>query len=157
MELPDFRNLGEYDTVLFKTASGTLSSGLLGLVSGAVAATWQDVPAVQRNLAWPALQRTARVMGAYGGLFASVGGAFSLTDALACEVRGKRDIWNGVFGGLAAGGVVGLRAGSLPVTVGASLLLASVSALVDASGQVTRTDIGRDFVPYRKSGASPAE
>ena len=109
MEIPDVRNLGENDTVAFKTLSAAASSLALGMISGAVAATWNDVPAVERNQALPAFRKTARVMGSYGTYFAAVGGVFAATDAIAQEIRGKRDIWNGVMGGFAAGGIVGLR------------------------------------------------
>ena len=109
MEAPDVRNLGEYDTVAFKTFSAAASSLALGTIAGAVTATWNDVPAVERNQALPAFRKTARIMGSYGTYFAAVGGIFAATDAIAQEIRGKRDIWNGVMGGFAAGAVVGVR------------------------------------------------
>ena len=53
--------------------------------------------------------------------------------SLAC-VAGKKDAWNGVLGGLAAGGVIGLRVGRVPVGIGAAVALAATSAAVDVSG-----------------------
>lgn len=109
MESEDVRNLGEYDTVTFKTASAAGSSFVLGSIAGAIAATWQNVPAVERNVALPALMKTGRMMGSYGVYFASIGGVFAFTDAVSQEIRGKKDFWNGVYGGFAAGAVIGLR------------------------------------------------
>jgi len=37
----------------------------------------QDVPAVERNQAWPALVKTGRVMGTHAALFAAVGGTYA--------------------------------------------------------------------------------
>eukprot|EP00271_Cylindrocystis_brebissonii_P019383 TRINITY_DN586_c2_g1_i1.p1 TRINITY_DN586_c2_g1~~TRINITY_DN586_c2_g1_i1.p1 ORF type:complete len:161 (+),score=15.28 TRINITY_DN586_c2_g1_i1:173-655(+) len=158
MDVKDVRNLGEYDTVLFKTATATGASFLIGTVSGAIAATWHDVPAVERNQALPALLKTTKVMGWYGRYFATVGGVFALTDALAEQGRGKKDIWNGVLGGIAAGGVVGLRVGKIPAAIGACAALAAMSAAVDASGQVSKTPTPREYVALRrKVEAAPAQ
>eukprot|EP00270_Netrium_digitus_P020613 TRINITY_DN853_c0_g1_i1.p1 TRINITY_DN853_c0_g1~~TRINITY_DN853_c0_g1_i1.p1 ORF type:complete len:154 (+),score=25.67 TRINITY_DN853_c0_g1_i1:53-514(+) len=147
MDIEDVRGLGQYDTIAFKTGTAALSGFLLGNISGAVAATWQNVPAVERNQAWPALQKTGRVMSSYGLYFAAIGTVFAATDAIAQEVRGKKDIWNGFLGGLAAGSVVGLRTGSVPMAVGASAAFAAMSVIVDASGQVTKIDTGREYIP----------
>ena len=119
----DVRNLGDYDTVAFKTGTAVASSFLLGTITGAIAATWQNVPAVERNVAMPALMKTGRMMGRYGTYFALIGGAFSLTDALSQEFRGKKDLWNGVAGGVAAGAVVGLQGKSVPVALSCTLIL----------------------------------
>lgn len=156
-ELEDIRGLGEYDTLWFKTGSAVLSGFCLGAVTGAVAATWSDVPAIERNQALPALRKTGKVMLGYGTYFAAVGGAYALADAAAQDIRGKKDIWNGVLGGLAAGAVIGVRAGNMPVGVGAAAALAAVSALVDISGQVTKTPTDREYLPFsREQGAAPA-
>ena len=48
---------------------------------------------------------------------------------------GKHDMWNGAWGGIAAGAVIGFRAGSVPVAVGAAAALAITSIVVDTSGQ----------------------
>ena len=50
------------------------------------------------------------------------------------EYAGKKDIWNGVCGGAAAGAMLGLRVGRLPVGVGAAAALAFTSAIVDTTG-----------------------
>eukprot|EP00244_Chara_vulgaris_P010373 TRINITY_DN474_c0_g1_i1.p1 TRINITY_DN474_c0_g1~~TRINITY_DN474_c0_g1_i1.p1 ORF type:complete len:157 (-),score=36.54 TRINITY_DN474_c0_g1_i1:583-1053(-) len=148
MEFEDFRNLGDYDTFVFRTASAAGSSFCAGTLLGAIAATWQDVPVVERNQSLPALKRTAKVMGSYGATFAAIGGVFAATDCLAERLRGKKDLLNGVIGGMAAGAVIGLRAGSLPYGLGASAAFAAMSAIVDAGGHVVRTPTERSFLPY---------
>lgn len=50
-------------------------------------------------------------------------------------VPGKKDAWNGVYGGLAAGGMLGLTLRSLPVGMGAAAALAATSFSVDLSGE----------------------
>jgi hypothetical protein len=47
---------------------------------------------------------------------------------------GKKDMLNGVLGGVAAGGVLGTALGRMPVGVGAAALLAATSMTVDLSG-----------------------
>eukprot|EP00249_Psilotum_nudum_P001660 c14287_g1_i1 orf=152-622(+) len=148
MDPSEVRDLGDYDTVAFKTFTATVSGLVAGTIWGAVVATWQDVPAVERNVALPALKKTGRMMGNYGLTFAAVGGVFAFTDAAVESIRGKRDFVNGVFGGLAAGSVLGLRARNLRVGLAASAALAAASAIVDASGQTVRTPTGREYLPY---------
>lgn len=149
----DGRDLQEYDTVTFKTLSAAGSSALAGIIIGAITATWQDVPAVERNVALPALKKTGRMMGSYGMLFGAIGGTFALVDAVSEEVRGKKDFWNGVCGGFAAGSLLGFRAGRVPVGLGAGAAMAAVSAFMDAGGQKTRAPTDREYLPYpREAG-----
>lgn len=138
----------EYDSVFFRTGTALVSGLVAGSIWGSVVAAWRDIPAVERNVALPALKKTFRIMGDYGVTYGAVAGVFALTDASVEKLRGKKDIWNGVMGGLAAGTVLGLRARSLKVGLATSGALAAVSAIVDASGQTTRTPIGREFLPY---------
>jgi import inner membrane translocase subunit TIM22 len=109
MDPDEMRNLGEYDTIAFKTVSAVGSSFLAGTILGAITATWQDVPAVERNVALPALKKTGRIMGNYGLTFAAIGGLFAFTEAASASIRGKKDIWNSALGGAAAGSILGLR------------------------------------------------
>lgn len=148
MDSTEARDLEEYDTVTFKTLSAAGSSTLAGLVIGAISATWQDVPAVERNVALPALQKTGRIMGTYGLLFGAIGGTFAFVDAMSESIRGKKDFWNGVCGGFAAGSILGIRAGRIPVGLGAGAAMAAVSAFMDAGGQATRVQTGREYLPY---------
>jgi len=73
MALEDVRKLGDRDTVPFKTATAAGSSFVMGGITGAVVATWRDVPAVERNVAMPALIKTGRMMSSYGALFCGRG------------------------------------------------------------------------------------
>lgn len=151
MDPDELRNLGEYDTIAFRTFSAVGSSFLAGTILGAITATWQDVPAVERNVALPALRKTGRIMGNYGLTFAAIGGLFSFTDAVSASVRGKKDVWNSAIGGAAAGSVLGLRAGKLPVGLGAAAALAACAVIVDAGGQTVRTPTGREYLPYPRT------
>eukprot|EP00250_Pteridium_aquilinum_P011681 c20237_g1_i3 orf=213-683(+) len=147
----------EYDTIFFRTGTAITSGLVAGSVWGSVVAAWQDVPAVERNIALPALKKTLRIMGNYGATYGAVAGVFALTDASVETLRGKKDMWNGVIGGLAAGTVLGLRAKSLRVGLAASGALAAVSAIVDVSGQTTRTPMGREYLPYPTSSSSTTD
>ena len=109
MDPDELRNLGEYDTIAFRTASAAGSSFVAGTILGAITATWQDVPAVERNVALPALRKTGRIMGSYGLTFGAIGGIFAFTEAASASVRGKKDVWNSALGGAAAGSILGLR------------------------------------------------
>ncbi|KAJ7540812.1 hypothetical protein O6H91_10G031900 [Diphasiastrum complanatum] len=142
------RDLGDYDNIYFKTASATASSLMAGTVLGAVAANWQDVPVVQRNNPYPGLKKTAQMMGNYGLTFAAIGGTFAFVDALSESIRGKKDIFNGALGGFAAGAVLGLKAGKVPIGLGAGAAFAAISALLDYNGQQMRAPIGREYLPY---------
>ncbi|KAI5071327.1 hypothetical protein GOP47_0013578 [Adiantum capillus-veneris] len=109
---------------------------------------------VERNVALPGLKKTLRVMGDYGLTYAAVAGVFAFTDASAEKIRGKKDMWNSVIGGLAAGSVMGIRARNLRVGLAASGACAAVAAIVDVSGQTTRTPIGREYLPYPTRSSS---
>lgn len=148
MDRKEFRELGDYDTVFFRTGTAACSGLVIGSIWGAILATWQDVPAVERNVALPALKKTVRVMGNYGLTYSAIAGVFAFTDAVSESVRGKKDLWNGVLGGLAAGSVVGLKAQSLRLGLGAGAAMAAMSAIVDASGQTVRTPTDREYLPY---------
>ncbi|KAL3686754.1 hypothetical protein R1sor_013063 [Riccia sorocarpa] len=147
MDAEEVRDLGEYDTVVFRTASGAGSSFIAGTILGAIQATWTDAP-VEKNQAWRALQKTGHIMGSYGILFAAIGGTFTFVDAVSETIRGKKDFVNGVIGGFAAGSILGVKAGRVPVGLGAGAAMAAVSAFMDAGGQRTRAPTGREYLPY---------
>ncbi|KAH7300678.1 hypothetical protein KP509_24G074200 [Ceratopteris richardii] len=148
------RSRDEYDSIFFRTGTALTSGLVAGSVWGSVVAAWRDVPAIERNVALPALKKTLRIMGNYGLTYGAVAGVFAFTDASVEQLRGKKDLWNGVIGGLAAGTVLGIRSRSLRVGLAASGSLAAVSAIVDAGGHTTRTPIGREFLPYPTSSST---
>ncbi len=49
-------------------------------------------------------------------------------------MTGKEDAWNGIYGGLAGGAVLGTMLRRMPVGVGAAATLAAASLAVDLSG-----------------------
>ena len=58
----------------------------------------------------------------------------ALPKSFLSHLAGRKDAWNGIFGGLAAGGALGLRMGKIPVGVGAAFALAATSVAVDTTG-----------------------
>ncbi len=58
----------------------------------------------------------------------------ALPTAFLMHLAGRKDAWNGIFGGLAAGAALGLRMGKIPVGVGAAFALAATSVAVDTTG-----------------------
>lgn len=83
----------------------------------------------------PALRATAGVVGRNGLFFAALGGTFAAAENIASSIRSKDDVWNGIYGGLAAGAVVGVKALSPTRGAAAGLAFAAVAAAVDMSGQ----------------------
>uniref|UniRef100_A0A0D6R941 Mitochondrial import inner membrane translocase subunit TIM22 n=1 Tax=Araucaria cunninghamii TaxID=56994 RepID=A0A0D6R941_ARACU len=139
----------EEESLASKTVGGTVTGLVAGSIWGAVVASWHDVPKVERNVAWPGLQRTVKLTGNYGLTFAAIGGVFALSDHVAEKFREKRDFWNGAIGGFVAGAsVLGLRGRSISSAISAGAVLAATAAIVDASGQTTRIDNGTEYFPY---------
>lgn len=103
------RELGDYDTVTFRTLSAAGSGLLIGSWLGGAVATWHYGPSVNRKEGWKALRSTLRTCGNYGITFGAIGGIYAFTDAVAESIRGKKDFVNGAIGGLAAGPVLGIR------------------------------------------------
>lgn len=127
-----------------RVVSGTASSFVAGAFTGALTANWGDIPQVLQDKPLPALKRTGAIMGVYGMTFAAVGLAYTGIDCVAETFRGKKDMWNGVLGGAAAGAMLGLRLGRLPVGVGAAAALAFTSAVVDTTGSLKQGDLFDD-------------
>lgn len=92
-----------------RIATGLGSGFIAGSLFGGIASNWGDVPVVLRNKPWPALVRTGSVMMQHGATLGLVGLAYSTVDCIAESIRGKKDWVNGSLGGLAAGGMLGLR------------------------------------------------
>eukprot|EP01018_Ginkgo_biloba_P033143 Gb_39940 [translate_table: standard] len=139
----------ENDSLPSKTFRATVSALVAGSVWGAVVANWHDVPRVEREVALPGLIRTGRLMGNYGLTFAAIGGIFAFTDHVVEKFREKKDFVNGAVGGFVAGAsVLGFRGRSISAALSAGAALAATSALIDASGQTTRIDNGREYFPY---------
>lgn len=143
------RYLEEVDTPTMKVMKGATSGLVAGTIFGTVVATWYDVPRVERKVALPGLIRTLKLMGNYGLTFAAIGGVYIGVEQLLQHHRAKRDFWNGAVGGFAAGAsVLGFKARSIPTAISAGAALAVTSALIDAGGQTTRIDNGKEYYPY---------
>ena len=80
-----------------------------------------------------------------------------MAECMAEGVRGKRDWVNAIYGGFAAGQVVGIASRSMPVAFGAGLGMAIIGATVEATGGLqsrTQSDWNK-LLPssYNKDGA----
>ncbi|KAK9815230.1 hypothetical protein WJX72_000376 [[Myrmecia] bisecta] len=147
------------DDCMFRVASGAASSALAGTIVGAVLANWGNIPRVLANQPWPALKRTGRIMFSYGATFTFIGVAYTGVDCVVEHIRGKKDVWNGVLGGAAAGAVLGLRLGRLPVgtVTGARRKLRADPALVISQPPLTATGLDSGLTTAEDAAASAAE
>ncbi|KAB2608132.1 outer envelope pore protein 16-3 [Pyrus ussuriensis x Pyrus communis] len=152
------RYLEDEDTPLVKTLKGATNGFVTGTIFGTIVATWYDVPRVERNVALPGLIRTLRMMGNYGVTFAAIGGVYIGVEQLVQNYRMKRDFINGAVGGFVAGStVLGYRGKSISTAISAGAALAVTSALIDAGGQTTRIDNGKEYYPYTTKKRSSAD
>lgn len=75
----------------------------------------------------PALVMTTATYGVLGGVYTGV-------EAIAENVRGKKDMWNRIIGAGTAGSLVGLRNSSVAVSAGASFACAFMAFFGEAVG-----------------------
>lgn len=141
--------LEDEDTPTMKTIKGATTGFVAGTIWGTVVATWYDVPRVERNVALPGLIRTMKLMGNYGLTFAAIGGVYIGVEQLVQHYRMKRDFVNGAVGGFAAGAsVLGYKGRSISTAISAGAALAFTSSILDAGGQTTRIDNGKEYYAY---------
>eukprot|EP00262_Sarcandra_glabra_P003774 TRINITY_DN14565_c0_g1_i1.p1 TRINITY_DN14565_c0_g1~~TRINITY_DN14565_c0_g1_i1.p1 ORF type:complete len:159 (-),score=31.63 TRINITY_DN14565_c0_g1_i1:170-646(-) len=149
MDPTEMRYLEDEDTPTMKTIKGATMGFVTGTIWGTVVATWYDVPRVERSVALPGLIRTVKMMGNYGATFGAIGGVYIGVEQLMEKYRMKRDFVNGAVGGFVAGAaVLGFKARSIPTALSAGAALAFTSAILDAGGQTTRIDNGKEYYPY---------
>ncbi|EXC30867.1 hypothetical protein L484_028046 [Morus notabilis] len=152
------RYLEDEDTPVMKTIKGATMGLVSGTIFGTVVATWYDVPRVERSVALPGLIRTLKMMGNYGLTFAAIGGVYVGVEQLVQHYRMKRDFINGAVGGFVAGStILGYKGRSLSTAISAGAALAVTSAVIDAGGQTTRIDTGKEYYPYTTKKRSSAE
>jgi len=103
------------------------------LVSGSAGAF---LSAIQNSLA----RRNTSAMGIFTrsgstiAVFTAMGGAYEFTRNASANLREKDDSFNAALGGLIAGGILGLRFGSMPAVLGYGALAAGVLAGFDFAG-----------------------
>ncbi|RWR72705.1 outer envelope pore protein 16-3, chloroplastic/mitochondrial-like protein isoform X2 [Cinnamomum micranthum f. kanehirae] len=149
MDPSELRYLEDEDTPIMKTIKGATTGFVAGTIWGTVVATWYDVPRVERNVALPGLIRTMKLMGNYGLTFAAIGGVYIGVEQLVQHYRMKRDFVNGAVGGFAAGAsVLGYKGRSISTAISAGAALAFTSSILDAGGQTTRIDNGKEYYAY---------
>ncbi|RAL51800.1 hypothetical protein DM860_010518 [Cuscuta australis] len=145
----ELRYYEDEDTPVTKTIKGATTGLVAGTIWGTIVATWYDVPRVERSVALPGLVRTLKMMGNHGLTFAAIGGVYIGVEQLMQNYRMKRDFINGAVGGFAAGAsVLGYRGKSISTAISAGAALAVTSAVIDAGGQTTRVDNGKEYYPY---------
>ncbi|KAF3442621.1 hypothetical protein FNV43_RR16537 [Rhamnella rubrinervis] len=149
MDPAELRYLEDDDTPTMKTIKGATTGLVAGTIFGTIVATWYDVPRVERSVALPGLMRTLKMMGNYGITFAAIGGVYIGVDQLMQNYRMKRDFINGAVGGFVAGStILGYKNRSISTAIAAGSALAVTSSLIDAGGQTTRFDTGKEYYPY---------
>ncbi|CAK9181586.1 unnamed protein product [Ilex paraguariensis] len=149
MDPSEHRYLEDDDTPVMKTIKGATSGLVAGTIFGTIVATWYDVPRVERSVALPGLIRTLKMMGSHGLTFAAIGGVYIGVEQLLQNYRMKRDFINGAVGGFVAGAsVLGYKGRSISTAISAGAALAVTSSLIDAGGQTTRIDTGKEYYPY---------
>ena len=100
-----------------------------------------------------ALLQVMKVMGDYAITFGSAGTAFAAGDVIAESFRDTEDNFNGAYGAVCAGLVLGIRSGSLSFGIGAGAAAAAASLAVGASnGNMIRgpAGFGDGKIPERK-------
>ncbi|GLT37172.1 hypothetical protein SLA2020_115060 [Shorea laevis] len=158
MDPSERRYLEEEDTPTMKTIKGATTGLVAGTIWGTIVATWYDVPRVERSIALPGLIRTLKMMGNYGMTFAAIGGVYIGVEQLLQNYRMKRDFINGAVGGFVAGAtILGYKGRSISTAISAGTALAVTSAAIDAGGQTTRTDVGKEYYPYTTKKRSATE
>ncbi|XP_022842261.1 outer envelope pore protein 16-3, chloroplastic/mitochondrial-like [Olea europaea var. sylvestris] len=149
MDQAELRQMEDETSPMMKTIKGATSGLVAGTIWGTIVATWHDVPRVERRIAIPGLIRTLKMMGNYGMTFAAVGGVYIGVDQVMQKYRMKRDFVNGAVGGFVAGAsVLGYKGRSISSAISAGAALAVTSAVIDAGGQTTRIDNGKEYYPY---------
>ncbi|PON52250.1 Mitochondrial inner membrane translocase subunit [Parasponia andersonii] len=158
MDPAELRYLEDDDTPVMKTIKGATTGLVAGTIFGTIVATWYDVPRVERSVALPGLIRTLKMMGNYGVTFAAIGGVYIGAEQLMQHYRMKRDFVNGAVGGFVAGStILGYKARSISTALSAGAALAVTSAVIDAGGQTTRIDNGKEYYPYTTKKRSAAD
>uniref|UniRef100_A0A2P2J0U7 Uncharacterized protein MANES_08G045000 n=1 Tax=Rhizophora mucronata TaxID=61149 RepID=A0A2P2J0U7_RHIMU len=149
MDPSELRYLEDDDTPTMKTVKGATMGLVAGTIWGTVVATWYDVPRVEKHVALPGLIRTLKMMGNHGATFAAIGGVYIGVEQLVQHYRMKRDFINGAVGGFVAGAsIFGFKGRSIKTAISAGTVLAVTSAVIDAGGQTTRVDNGKEYYPY---------
>ncbi|GAV63933.1 Tim17 domain-containing protein [Cephalotus follicularis] len=158
MDPSELRYLEDEDPPTMKTIKGATMGLVAGTIFGTIVATWHDVPRVERNVALPGLLRTMRMMGNYGLTFAAIGGVYIGVEQLVQHYRMKRDFVNGAVGGFVAGAsILGYKGKSIKTALSAGAALAITSSLIDAGGQTTRIDNGKEYLPYTTKKRTTAD
>ncbi|XP_073157679.1 outer envelope pore protein 16-3, chloroplastic/mitochondrial [Henckelia pumila] len=149
MDPAELSKMEDEESPTMRTIKGATYGLVAGTIWGTIAATWQDVPRVERRVALPGLLRTLKMMGNHGLTFAAIGGVYIGVEQLVQNYRMKRDFINGAVGGFVAGAsILGYKGKSISSAISAGAALAVTSSFIDIGGQTTRVDNGKEYYPY---------
>ncbi|KAF2717640.1 hypothetical protein K431DRAFT_341203 [Polychaeton citri CBS 116435] len=111
----------------------TVEASLITGSAGFFISTIQNTLTRQNVGALGVLTRTGGTV----AVFAAMGGAYEFTKTASANLRQKEDTWNTTWGGLVAGGVLGLRFRSAPAVLGyGGALAVIVSAFAFTGGKL---------------------
>ena len=118
-----------------------MAGGAAGTFYGAAVLAWYPDPIVvvrgREVVEFTTFRTAARSVFRPALWFAIVGSTFSAVDCFAETARNKRDSWNAVFGGMAAGLVMGSVTKRIDYMTVTSLAMGLVMGAVDYSGPDT--------------------
>ncbi|KAK4538464.1 hypothetical protein CDCA_CDCA18G4489 [Cyanidium caldarium] len=134
------------------TASASGAAGASGVRAsfGRLRLPMASSPAPVALSPWASVTRHA-------ALFAAIGATYTVGEGLMEAVRGEQqDVWNGAVGGCAAGAVLGVRTASAPTALGACVLFAAFSALMDSQhgSLMPQRDLSDMVSPQRRPAKS---
>jgi len=99
----------EESSCLSRTAKGTIIGGFVGAFIGSLNVSLNSIQTMKTLN----FRHTARNIGQQTLLIGGVGGTFALGDCVAGSIRDKEDLWNGVWGSIAAGSVITIANGKI--------------------------------------------
>ncbi|KAF3490498.1 NADH-ubiquinone oxidoreductase subunit [Arthroderma uncinatum] len=141
---------------LTRAINTTMMTGSVGLFTSAVQNTLQK----QNVGPWGIFTRTGSTI----FLFAAMGGSYEFVKTASANLREKEDHWNAIYGGFAAGSLIGFRARTFPAVIGYGVALATVLGTFEFTGGSLRgKEIDRTVDEYdrrtalRKNFRSPGE
>ncbi|EFE39220.1 hypothetical protein TRV_06132 [Trichophyton verrucosum HKI 0517] len=111
---------------LKRAINTTMVTGGVGLFTSAVQNTLQK----QNVGPWGVFTRSGSTI----FLFAAMGGSYEFVKTASANLRTKKDYWNSVYGGFAAGSLVGFRARTFPAMIGYGVALATLLGVFEYSG-----------------------
>jgi len=131
MSLPAPSDASPYEAK--PTLRNTTTVGVQAGIVGAFVSTVQNALGSHSKGAAGVFTRTGGTI----GFFAAMGATFAATESIVANSRGTDDALNGVAGGCAAGFLAGVRARSIPIAVGACVVIGAAVGTFDYAGNLS--------------------